>query len=96
MSIEENRDLPKCQKKKKLRIVQKKLMSVKKQLLKVLLLTNPCTYKREDGNTYPIAEGNGNKYAFYCIPSKRNIACHDMGLGDVKQHCRTLYHKTME
>ena len=53
-------------------------------------------YKREWKSTYPITEANGNKYAFYCIPYKRNSTCHHMGLGDVKQHCRTLHHKTME
>ena len=45
-------------------------MRVKKQLL-VLLLTNPCI--KEWGNTYPITEASGNKYAFYCISFKRSI-----------------------
>ena len=53
-------------------------------------------YKREWENTYSNVEANGNKNAFYCILCKRNITCHHMGLGDVKQHCRTLHHKTME
>ena len=53
-------------------------------------------YNREWGNTYPITEANGNKYAFYCIPCKRNITCHYMCLGDPKQHYRTQHHKIME
>ena len=40
--IEENRDLPKVQKRRNLWIVRRKLMSLIKQLLKVLLLTNLC------------------------------------------------------
>ena len=47
--------------------------------------TNKSMYKREWENIYPIAEANGNKYAFYSIPYKRNITCHHMALGDVKQ-----------
>ena len=42
MSIEENKDLPKSAKKKKLMDSRKKTDERKKQLLKVLLLTNPC------------------------------------------------------
>ena len=53
-------------------------------------------YKREWENAYPIVEANVNKYAFYCIACKRNITCHHMALGDVKQHRRTPHHKTME
>ena len=63
-------------------------MSVKKTAIKGVT-TCKLMYKREWENAYLIAEANGNKYAFYSIPCKRNIVCHHMGLGDVKQHCRT-------
>ena len=42
VSIEENKDLPKSAKRKKLMDSRKKTDERKKQLLKVLLLTNPC------------------------------------------------------
>ena len=42
VSIEENKDLPKSAKKKKLMDSPKKTDERKKQFLKVLLLTNPC------------------------------------------------------
>ena len=42
MSIEKNKDLPKSAKKKKLIDSPKKTDECKKQLEKVLLLTNPC------------------------------------------------------
>ena len=42
VSLEENRDFPEYAKKKKLTDSPKKIDERKKQLLKVLLLTNPC------------------------------------------------------
>ena len=42
VSLEENRDFPEYAKKKKLTDSPKKIDECKKQLLKVLLLTNPC------------------------------------------------------
>ena len=59
----------KMRKRRNLWIVKRKLMSVNKQLLKALLLTNPCI-KEEWENTYSLAEANSNQYAFYCIPCK--------------------------
>ena len=88
VSIEENRDLPKSAKKNKFIDSPKKSNERKKTAIKDVT-TYKLMYKREWENTYLIAEANGNKYAFYCTPCKRNIACHHMGLGDVKQHCRT-------
>ena len=58
--------------------------------------TYTSTYKKEWEVIYPITEANGNKYVFYCIPCKRNITSHHMGLGHVKQHCRNPHHTTME
>ena len=57
--------------------------------------TYKSMYKREWENTYPTAEANGNKHAFNCISCKRNITSHHMDLGDIKQRCRTPYHKTL-
>ena len=42
-------------------------MSVKKTAIKGVT-TCKLMYKREWENAYLIAEANGNKYAFYCIP----------------------------
>ena len=96
VSIEENKDLPKSAKKKKLMDSPKKTDEPKKTAFKDAA-TYKSMYKRDRVGKYlSIAEANGIKYAFYCIPCKRNITCHHMGLGDATQHCRTPYHKTME
>ena len=71
MSIEENRDLPKSAKRKKLMDSPKKTDGRKKTAFKGAA-TYKSMYKREWENTYPIAEANDNKYAFYCTPCKRN------------------------
>ena len=84
MSIEKNKDLPKSAKKKKLIDSPKKTDECKKTACKGAA-TNKSMYKREWENAYPVVEANVNKYAFYCIACKRNITCHHMALGDVKQ-----------
>ena len=67
VSLEEKRYLPKSAKKEKLMDSPNKTDEDKKTAFKGTA-TYKSTYKREWENTYPIAEANGNKYAFYCIP----------------------------
>ena len=54
------------------------------------------TYNSDWGKEFPISPANGNRYAFYCIPCKKNVSCAHIGKGDVKHHCETAMHKKME
>ena len=83
VSITENRNLRKSAKKKKLMDSPKKTNLHKKTVFKGAA-TYKSMYKTQLEKNYPVAEANGNRHAFYCIPCKRNITCHHMGLRDKK------------
>ena len=57
--------------------------------------TYKTIYNPEWAKNFPITVANNNKYALYCIPCKKNVLCGHMGIGDVKQHCRTAGHNKM-
>ena len=57
--------------------------------------TYKSKYKEEWSSLYPVGPANGNEYAFYCIPCKKNISCSHQGLGDVKQHIQGKGHQKM-
>ena len=58
--------------------------------------TYKTAYNPEWAKSYPVSVVNGNNYAFYCVPCKKNVQCGHMGIGDVKQHCRSALHRKME
>ena len=58
--------------------------------------TYKTLYSPEWEKQFPVCRANDNRYAFYCIPCKKNVSCSHMGKADVKQHCETTTHKRME
>ena len=46
-----------------------------------------CTYKVEWSKKYPVTKSNGNPFAFYCVPCKKNVSCAHQGLSDLTAHC---------
>ena len=96
VSIAENSDLRKSAKKKKLMGSPKKTNLHKKQYLKVLLLTNPCIKESwkiliqlqklmATGMLFTVFRASQTLHAIIWVSEIKK-----------QQHCRTLYHKTME
>jgi hypothetical protein len=52
-------------------------------------------YKVEWAREFPISAANNNKYAFYCVPCKKNVSCGHQGKADVERHCTTASHRNM-
>jgi hypothetical protein len=58
--------------------------------------TYKTLYSSKWEKDFSVCTANDNRYAFYCIPCKKNVSCAHMGRADVKQHCETATHKKME
>ena len=52
-------------------------------------------YQNELAALYAIGPANGNSFAFYGIPCKKNVSCSHMGLAEVKQHWKGKAHLKM-
>ena len=44
---------------------------------------------------FSVSPANGNEYAFYCIPCKKNVSCSHQGFSDVKRHKKSTNHVNM-
>ena len=64
--------------------------SKRKKQTSVAAIRGAATYKTVYNSDwekqYPVGPANDTKYAFYCIPCKKNVSCSHMGKADVKQH----------
>ena len=44
---------------------------------------------------FSVSPANGNEYAFYCIPCKKNVSCSHQGFSDAKRHKKSTNHVNM-
>ena len=49
-------------------------------------------YSPQGVKDYPVRPTNDNPDAFYCLPCKKLMSYSYQCLGDVKKHCREVYH----
>ena len=52
-------------------------------------------FKKEWMKEFPFSQANGNEYAFYCIPFKKNVSCSHQGFSDVQRHMKSTTHVNM-
>ena len=52
-------------------------------------------FKKEWMKEFPVSPANGNEYAFYCIPCKKNVSCSHQGFNDVRRHMKSTNHANM-